>query len=422
MKKIFTLAAATLFAATVSAQENVTVTLDKNLVIYTTDDTKIVKYNEDDEEDQTTYYNDACLKKALNNNGIALNGKLTGTKINLITTTRNDYKDEHTGFEMKKGDYRCLFIEDEINLFGELKKTNMAGFKNLKQAVLYILPTPHAGVSGVPQFFADKPGESPAGRLQAQYASEDGTQLTNKAFRDTKAKATTLYNDAPWMNYISLPNMLNSELPVDNSTMGYDFMHITVDQPYKLVYNLDNKLSGKEIEALGIVKTDNPADYKEHSIATDATEDVIDYYLAKKEDTSAYADHDSGNQESPIYSATGYNCFTKMWGKKIAWTPETITQLIIKRRLYIAGIALISATEGAPTQYLNTNLDGNGDLVQKKFSDAHLSAYGTNGGESGIESIQANVKATDAIYNIAGQKVGADYKGIVIENGVKRMK
>lgn len=421
MKKIFTLAAATMFAATVSAQENVTVKLDKNLVIYTTDDTKFVKYNEDDEEDQTTYYNDGCLKKALNNNGIALNGKPTGTKVNLVTTIRNNYKDEQTGFEMKAGDYRCLFIEDELNLFGELKKNNMTGFKNLKQAVLYILPTPNVFVNGVPQFFADKPGESPSGRLQVQYASEDGTQLTQKAFRDTKAKTTTLFNDTPWMNYVIVPNMLNAELPVDNSTMGYDYMHITVDQPYKLVYNLDNKHSGKELEDMGIIK-DNPADYKDQTITSDGTEDVIDYYLAKKEDTSAYSDHDSANQESPIYSATGYNCFTKMWGKKIEWTPETVVQLILKRRLYIAGIALISGTEGAETQYLNTNLDGNGDLIQKKFSDTPVPAYGTVSGESGIESIQANVKTCAAIYNIAGQKVSSSYKGIVIENGVKRMK
>ena len=33
--------------------------------------------------------------------------------------------------------------------------------------------------------------------------------------------------------------------------------------------------------------------------------------------------------------------------------------------------------------------------------------------------VKANVENNSAIYNLAGQKVGADFKGLVIKNGVK---
>ena len=38
---------------------------------------------------------------------------------------------------------------------------------------------------------------------------------------------------------------------------------------------------------------------------------------------------------------------------------------------------------------------------------------------SGIAGVKAAVKADGAIYNLAGQKVGKDYKGLVIMNGKK---
>lgn len=44
------------------------------------------------------------------------------------------------------------------------------------------------------------------------------------------------------------------------------------------------------------------------------------------------------------------------------------------------------------------------------------------GGTTGISTIKnAELNIQDAIYNLAGQKVGADYKGIVIKNGKKML-
>ena len=45
----------------------------------------------------------------------------------------------------------------------------------------------------------------------------------------------------------------------------------------------------------------------------------------------------------------------------------------------------------------------------------------TRGGASGISDVKVVRVADGAIYNLAGQKVGKDYKGIVIMNGKKFM-
>jgi len=45
------------------------------------------------------------------------------------------------------------------------------------------------------------------------------------------------------------------------------------------------------------------------------------------------------------------------------------------------------------------------------------------GGADGIESVKtAAVKADAAAYNLAGQKVAADYKGLVIVDGKKMIR
>jgi hypothetical protein len=44
-----------------------------------------------------------------------------------------------------------------------------------------------------------------------------------------------------------------------------------------------------------------------------------------------------------------------------------------------------------------------------------------NGNPAGINNVEMNKSYNGAIYNLAGQKVGNDYKGIVIMNGKKFM-
>ena len=46
--------------------------------------------------------------------------------------------------------------------------------------------------------------------------------------------------------------------------------------------------------------------------------------------------------------------------------------------------------------------------------------YMLSDSSTGISNVPVSKKATsDAIYNLAGQRVGKDYKGIVIVNGKK---
>lgn len=427
MKKIFTLVAAVLMAVSVSAQENFTKKLDKTMVVYTTDDVQFVKFSEDNEEDVTTYYNDKTLQKSLKKVGLPLtfgegNSDLHEAKKNITYTLRNDFKDEATGFEIKAGQYRGLFVDGELNLGGEVfvddAMKNLVGFTNMKQVVLYFVPIPNECVKSVYVYGDPSNGRTYCnGRLQVMYMNSDGTQKTNKAFRDTKVSSSkTLYEYAPnpvQKDAIYAPQLMNMDVMADASKpSGYDVSKVTCDQPFKLVYNLDNKLD--YIDQINDNKKD---DYLDLKLATDQTEATVNYYFAKKEDTSAYSDHDSADQETPIYSATGYNLFKNKVGEKSPWTPETIIRPYIKQYFYLVGYALVSATEGAASEYLNTNCDANGDPVMKAFSAEHIAAYGTPGTPSGINTV--NVETTKVAprkqlvngqivignYNIAGQRV-----------------
>ena len=49
----------------------------------------------------------------------------------------------------------------------------------------------------------------------------------------------------------------------------------------------------------------------------------------------------------------------------------------------------------------------------------YITKEAAQGAATGIESVQTQQLQNGAIYNLAGQKVGNDYKGIVIKNGKK---
>lgn len=428
MKKIFTLAAALTLAASVSAQTPFTKKLDKTMVVYTTDDCQFVKYSDDEEEDVTTYYNDNMLQKSLKKVGLPLTfgtgtSDLHGAQQNIRYTLRKDFKDEATGFEIKAGQYRGLFVDGELCLGGEIftdgETKELVGFTNCKQVVLYFVPIPNECVKSTYVYGDPSNGKTYCnGRLQVMYMNADGSQMTNKAFRDTKVTSSTLYEYAPnpvQKDAIYAPQLMNMTVKEDAAkASGYDVHDVTCDQPFKLVYNVDNKLDN-----IDQINEEKKADYLDLKLTADQTEATVNYYFAKKEDTSAYSDHDSANQETPIYSATGYNLFTDKVGAKAPWSPETIIRPYIKQYFYLVGYALVSATDGAASEFLNTNCDGNGDPTMKAFSAEPIAAYGGDG-VNGIQEIAMDkVVKSNGIYNIAGQKVGADYKGIVIKNGVK---
>ena len=62
------------------------------------------------------------------------------------------------------------------------------------------------------------------------------------------------------------------------------------------------------------------------------------------------------------------------------------------------------------------NADGSGNFFVKIGAGNSVVPYGD---ETGISSIATDKKANNVIYNLAGQRVSKDYKGIVIKNGAK---
>ena len=61
-----------------------------------------------------------------------------------------------------------------------------------------------------------------------------------------------------------------------------------------------------------------------------------------------------------------------------------------------------------------------GATVVKKVEVYEVLGSGARGGTTVIDSVKA-VKSDGQMYNLAGQKVDASYKGIVIQNGKKRI-
>jgi hypothetical protein len=74
-------------------------------------------------------------------------------------------------------------------------------------------------------------------------------------------------------------------------------------------------------------------------------------------------------------------------------------------------------TNGAKKAYLKLEKNAGGANI-KSYIFGEGAEY-EDFGATAIESVGAAKVADDAIYNLAGQKVGADYKGIVIKNGKK---
>lgn len=59
------------------------------------------------------------------------------------------------------------------------------------------------------------------------------------------------------------------------------------------------------------------------------------------------------------------------------------------------------------------------DVIVYNTSGCHIYTLKVESGSTGINTVKAAKAENNAIYNLAGQKVGSDYKGIVIKNGRK---
>lgn len=78
------------------------------------------------------------------------------------------------------------------------------------------------------------------------------------------------------------------------------------------------------------------------------------------------------------------------------------------------------ADKSKQTESLTIKADGDLTLVQSKAINVY--SISINGGSTGITDVKVVEPSTvkdDAIYNLSGQKVNKNYKGVVIKNGVK---
>ena len=68
---------------------------------------------------------------------------------------------------------------------------------------------------------------------------------------------------------------------------------------------------------------------------------------------------------------------------------------------------------------LKVNVPTDGSTITIKFDLSTKTITATVSDASGISTIKNDINANDVIFNAAGQKVGANYKGLVIKNGKK---
>ena len=426
MKKIYLLAALAAIFPTLVSANNYATKLENTQVYYLTNDTITIKEamveNEDTGEEELqkieTFWMGSNLSSAYKAVGLPLSGA-SSTKTNYIVRTRKNYTDAETGFSMPAGFYRGIFVDGTMSLSGYVKDENeienyMVGFQNVKAMVLYFVPIPTAWKSDGSISHQDYP----TGRVQARYMSLEntgevvgGTALSNQAYREVHIdmNADPQGTDDREFKGTKVCGFTRDE---ENPR------HITIDQVYKLKVNLDNQLDGAAYES--IFATDySSADWeiyggiKKSEFAnlmceTDGYESEMNYYFADVNTTRPYT-------KSATYSscATGYDCYENKWGVKLPWSAETIMQLEIKKRMYLAGYAIICDGEGSTSKYLNTS-----ESASAAWKDS-AKAYGNYADEitDAIENTRLDVAAKSSrIYDLTGKESNVT-TGLNVKNG-----
>ena len=400
-----------------------TIKLDKTRVIYTTSDTVSVDAGE------AIPFSSADLVNGFNAVGMAFEG--SDSKYNgLNIAFTKDYVDSETGFTMPKGYYRGVEVQGTYRLYGNVAtpsgeiSDSRGGFTNIKKVIAYLVPAGYAvqhdngyNMANWQTLFS--------GRIQAQYAEVDDTgavkATTNTAYREIAA-SNTQYNTEDWNNCINIiTDFMNWKLLDDDAfQLGYNTAYISVDQPYKLSVDVTNNVKTSDLEA--ILKEGKPTEFQNFTI-NGTTEAEMAYYFADKDDCSS-----SEDDADAAASSTGYNFYTKKWGKKVDYSTNTGVLVSLKKGFIMVGLALVSATDGAEKEYLDATAG-----PSASFSSDPDQAYGIKvsemsddpwadrriGNKSGISKITADADADAPFYNLAGQRVTANTKGILIKAGKK---
>lgn len=392
--------------------------VDETMVFYLTNDTKTKTIEEVFDEltgevsmqEVDKFWQDALCVDAFNNCGIPLGGT-SSTEVQTKIHTRKNYLDPKTGFEMPAGSYRGVFVDGTIGFQGDVGTDNIIGFSNCKSMVLYFIPIPYTR-DNITEGRALALADYPTGRVQAKYVDAAGKAISNTGYREVHIKmiADPEYVSENPGTPVERVHDIRSTSLLNFSRSAEDPLDITVDQPYRLEVNLQNLHDGSFYNDLFASDTKR-SEYADYVCPDESTEAEMSYYFSDPTTNRPYPE----NPDNWTSCATGYDCVDQKWGTKVDWTPETIINLAVKKRMYLVGMAIVSATEGAPSKFMNAS-----DLTNAKWSSSAV-AYGEHGSSSGINNLEVNTPNNNAIYNLSGQKVDEGYKGIVIKNGVKRV-
>lgn len=435
MKKLFTLVAVVMFSVSAFAQAP---KLTKNRIIYMTTDTvsqifdgvELFKYPWSTEE----------LGKKLE--AIHPINDVEPTDFNYKFAFRKDYTDAETGFTLKKGFYRGVFVINKtLALYNPNTEINKFGYTNLKKVVMYFVGLPQTWISDpVRLSFSD----CPAGRVQARYANAaDGTALSNQAYREchvssnkkSVADGGTAFIQPTTGEFVyDIPDFLNYKIHASADGTKIDPRLVTFDQPYKMVVDLSNPKDGKDYESI-FASEEKKSEFANY-MCDGQTAGEMSYFFAKTGTCSYATDKpDAGD------SATGYNCYDNKWGDKIDWSADYAMQVGIKKRMVLVGVAFICGTDNAETEFINpadynqetvTIQEGAGEAFgNNETFDKEAFAMNVNDpwngapyfredftGPTGIKDIVAGKNVNDTrMFNAQGIEVNDNYRGLVICKG-----
>ena len=445
MKKFFTLIAVAMIATGVSAQA-LTQKLEKNRILYFTSDTISA------DEYGTYSWSTAEVVAGLDAAGM-LSDQDKATDWNHSFAFRKDYTDPETGFTVKKGYYRGMFIDSRF-YFNQSKvdgSANHDGYTNLRKVILYCVGLPTAWLQTPSISYQDYPG----GRVEAEYHSAaDGSKISNNAYRElhismdkkSVAEGGTAYIQPTTGELVyNLPNFMNYEMYASADGTSVNPLLVTCDQPFKLTVNLDNTIDVSKVDIeTEIAKTPEGQEKGEwvNVMGDDVTEATIDYYFGDIKEQNPYV-----NEPDKIGTdcTTGRNCNKGTWSTKLPWSATQPISVCVKKRMVIVGAALITANAEAPYEHVNTcefapeNVAAD---VKAKFFEGAGEAYGSNddtklidagtpyegreflrtdftGPSTGIKEFVAKNVKSNRLYNTQGIEVSKNFHGVVISDGNK---
>ena len=465
MKKFFLLCAASLAATGAFAQANTMELECSHLNIYMTSDT--VRYV----DGEIFPWSGNEMAEGLITAGLPISG-YSSTDLGYVYAFRNDFVDEETGFEVKKGYYRGILVDGNMNMFGSDggEYNHKHGYTNLKKVILYFVGLPQVWLTprdDVQQQWVGEPitmshQDYPTGRVYAQYNDEEsGAKISNAAYREvhvTMSKKDPYDAEKPGTGYLcatdsnivhGLPNFLGYTIHASADHTSIDPRLVTYDQPFKLTVTLDNSCDEKNDPKMTDFQTrtvDGVSGEKGewNDVMIDGlTEAQIDYYFGDINEQNPYWNEPDklGND-----CTTGRNTVSNSWSKKIAWSSSQPISWGIKKRMALIGVSMVSGSPQMPPQHINAGYGqdaeiemGDGSAYRSNpdneafpattekidagnaYSDRPYLRTDMRGEQSGnaIADINAATAPRASRYSLTGQKVAKNYKGIVVVKGKK---